>query len=435
MVIKYMIERYNPAEQKKIWSEEEKFKRWLLVELSVLKVLEKNKIVPKNTEKKIRLKAKKKTDRILELEKILKHDVLSFTTSIAEQVGEPARFFHFGLTSSDVVDTAFSLALVESAQLILKELEKLLIELKKLSIKYKYLPTIGRTHGVHAEPTSFGLKNIDFYKEIKRHQTRFRTVIEEIRYGKLSGAVGVYGILPPKIEKEALKNLNLKVETVSTQILPRDRHARFFSAIAEIGNSIERIALEIRHLQRTEVRELEESFGVGQKGSSAMPHKKNPIASENLTGCARILRGYALSAFENVALWHERDISHSSVERIIAPDATALLHYMIERMTGVLKDLKVNSKKIEANLELTHGMSASGKILLALIEKGLSREDAYSIVQGAALTAWEKNSSFLDELKQRQEYLSKKDLGKWTVTRTSLKYVNEIYKRAFSNKT
>jgi len=379
-----MIDRYSRPEMAKLWNDQNRFQKWLDVELAVLKVLGEKKIVPANAAGKIRAKAKIKVSRILELEETLKHDVIAFTHSISEQVGDVGRFFHYGLTSSDVVDTALSLLLKESLENILAafgDLDRVLVQQAK---RYRSLPCMGRTHGIHAEPTSFGLKFLGWVAEFRRQRVRLERALDGISVGKLSGAVGAYGALTPEIEIKALGILGLRAESVATQVLPRDRHAEVFCTLAEIGASIERVSVELRHLQRTEVRELEEEFSAGQKGSSAMPHKKNPISAENLTGCARLLRGYAVSALENVALWHERDISHSSVERVIAPDATILTHYMIVRLTGVLRKVHVRKENVLRNLDQTHGIYFSGHVLLKLVEKGLSRENAYAIVQKRA---------------------------------------------------
>lgn len=431
-----MIPRYTRAAMGALWSDKNRFARWLDVELAVLEVLGRNKVVPRGAAKEIRLKARINVDRILELEQTLRHDVIAFTTSISEQVGPVGRFFHYGLTSSDVVDTGLALLLKEALERIAEDLEALDRVLVRLALEHRELPCIGRTHGVHAEPTSFGLKFLGWVTEFRRQQQRLSRAIEQISYGKLSGAVGSYGALSPEVEKAALDLLRLKPEAVATQVLPRDRHAEVFCVLAEIGASVERVAVELRHLQRTEVHEVEEEFGAGQKGSSAMPHKKNPISAENLTGCARLLRGYAVSALENVALWHERDISHSSVERVIAPDATILLDYMLSRLTGLLEKIQVRKPAVQFNLDRTKGIYFSGHVLLRLVEAGLSREDGYKIVQRCAHTAWEKGRWFGDELMKEaaiKERFTAQELEQVLDVKNYLKHVDTIYGRVLGN--
>lgn len=427
-----MIERYTRAPMGALWSDKNRFKHWLDVELAVLEVLGADGIVPRSAARQIRERAKINVDRILELEETLRHDVIAFTTSISEQVGDVGRYFHYGLTSSDVVDTALSMLLRNALVTIRADLDELDGVLVKLANRYKVLPAMGRTHGVHAEPTSFGLKFLGWIAEFRRGAERLDRAIEAISFGKLSGAVGSYGALAPDVERRALAKLGLRVEPVSTQVLPRDRHAEVFCVIAQIGASIERAAVELRHLQRTEVHEVEEEFAQGQKGSSAMPHKKNPISAENLTGCARLLRGYAVAALENVALWHERDISHSSVERVIAPDATILLDYMIHRLIKIFKGLNVMKDNVKDNLDKTKGIYFSGHVLLRMVEKGLSREDSYRIVQKAAHSAWASRRWFGDELMKAQEVRSrfnKRELGQILDVKNYLKHVDTIYGR------
>lgn len=433
-----MIERYTRAPMKQLWSEKNRFTQWLEVELAVLEVLGQDGIVPRGAARKIRTSAKINVERILELEKTTKHDVIAFTTSISEQVGEVGRYFHYGLTSSDVVDTALSMLLRQALNTIQEDLAELDEVLVKLAQRYRDLPTIGRTHGVHAEPTSFGLKFLGWLAEFRRQSDRLQHAISTMSYAKLSGAVGSYGALTPEVERRALDRLKLKVEPVATQIVPRDRHAEVFCVLAEIGSSIERVAVDLRHLQRTEVHELEEEFGIGQKGSSAMPHKKNPISAENLAGCSRLLRGYAVAALENVALWHERDISHSAVERVIAPDATILVDYMINRLVGVLKGLNVHKHNVRANLDKTKGIYFSGHVLLRLVEKGLSREEAYRIVQKAAHSAWERRRWFGDELMKEPEiknHFTKRELSAVLDVKNYLRHVDTIYGRVLGPST
>ncbi|MEW6056305.1 MAG: adenylosuccinate lyase [Bdellovibrionota bacterium] len=427
-----MIERYTRPAMSILWSDKNRFQTWLNVELAVLEVLGQQRIVPRNTARDIRAKAKINVTRIAELERSLRHDVIAFTTSISEQVGPVGRYFHYGLTSSDVVDTALSLLMRQALEQIGEGLERLDISLVRLSKKYRSTASIGRTHGVHAEPTSFGLKFLGWVSEFRRQKMRLDDAIGTLGYGKLSGAVGCYGVLSPEVELKALKRLELMPETVATQVIPRDRHAHVFSILAGIGSSIERVAVELRHLQRTEVREVEEGFGKEQKGSSAMPHKKNPISAENLTGCARLLRAYASAALENVALWHERDISHSSVERVIAPDATILLDYMIHRLIDLLGGIKVLKDNVQKNLDLSQGVYFSGHVLLKLVEKGISREDGYRIVQKAAHSAWDNKRWFGDELLKDQlvkEKFSQRELSNILNVKNYLKHVDTLYGR------
>ena len=376
-----MIERYSRERLKKIWSDHNKYSLWLKIELAAAEGMEKFKIIPKGISKQVRSKAKIKVKRIIEIEKKVKHDVIAFLTSINEQTGKSGKFLHKGMTSSDVLDTCFNLQLKESGQIILEDLNILLKEIKKQAIKHKFTLCIGRSHGIHAEPTTFGLKLLSFYQEFLRNKKRLITAIDEISTCAISGAVGTFANVDPRVEKFVARKLNLKIEPISTQIIPRDRHAQFFSTLAIIASSIERIAVEIRHLQRTEVLEVEEFFEKNQKGSSAMPHKKNPILSENLTGLARIIRSSVIPALENVALWHERDISHSSVERNIGPDSTITLDFALARLSNLIKNLNIYPKKMKKNLELTNGLFFSQRVMLELTDAGLSREKAYSIVQ------------------------------------------------------
>ncbi len=429
-----MIPRYSRSRMQKHWSEEAKFHSWLLVECSVLEILEKNKILPKGISALISRKARIDVQQIAKIEAKVKHDVIAFSTSIAKQFGTKGRFFHYGLTSSDVVDTSFSLLLRDALLLIKTELENTCTILSKLSKRYQNLPAIGRTHGVHAEPSIFGLKFLSWYCEAKRRLSEIDQAIKTISYGKISGAVGVYGILTPLIEKEALQILHLKAEPVSTQIIPRDRHLTVMTGLMNVGNLIDRIAVEFRHLQRTEVGEIEERFSEGQKGSSAMPHKKNPITAENLSGCARILRGYLFSVTENAALWHERDISHSSVERVCFPDAFILLDYMIDRMNGFLSGITVNEKNVTKNLNHTQGVYFSGAVLNKLVEKGMNREQAYALIQAIALRSLKEETSFQVKLtanKQAMKFLSKSEIDSVFNLKNRLKNTEQIYQRVF----
>lgn len=432
-----MIARYTRPEMGQLWNDENRFQTWLEVELAVLKALGDAGVIPHQAATQIRKRTKINVRRILELEKTLRHDVISFTTSVSEQVGSVGRYFHYGLTSSDVVDTAFAILLKQALVVIRKDLDRLDKELVRLALTYRDLPCIGRTHGVHAEPTSFGLKFLGWVAEFRRQAVRLDAAIETISHGKLSGAVGSYGALSPEIERKALDALGLEPEPIATQVLPRDRHAEVFCTLAEIGASIERAAVELRHLQRTEVHEVEEEFGKGQKGSSAMPHKKNPISAENLSGGARLLRGYAVAALENVALWHERDISHSSVERVIGPDATTLADYMISRLADILGGLRVLEPNVKANLDKTKGIYFSGHMLLRMVEKGMSRENAYRIVQRAAHSAWAEGRWFGDELMKEPDirrHFSRAEIDRVLDVKNYLKHVDTIYGRVLGKK-
>lgn len=406
-----MIARYSRPEMTAIWSEEAKFMRWLEVELAVAGVQVREGLLPKREGQELiregkRLQANSFRGRrgaqsvaaITTLEVELRHDVLAFTTFCAQKIGKTGRYFHFGLTSTDVVDTAMALGLQESGGILMKTLEDVIAELKKLALKHRGLVSIGRTHGMHAEPSVFGLKFLGFYEEMGRNRDRLKGALERNRYGKLSGAVGANIHFSPETEGKVLKSLKLLREPVSTQTLPRDRIAELFLVIGMIGASIERIATEIRHLSRSEVGELREGFSRLQKGSSAMPHKRNPIASENLTGCARLLRSYVIPALEDVALWHERDISHSSVERVIVPDAFILADYALDRLSKTLAGLAVNKERILGNLRESGGVPLSGHVLLSLVKAGARREDAYRWVQRASHLALDGKGKFLDLL-------------------------------------
>ena len=393
-----MIERYSREEIKKIWQDQNRYKIWLEIELAATQAMEKFKIIPKGVYKKVKSKSKIDVNKILKIEGKVRHDVIAFLSSIMERSGKEGRFLHKGMTSSDVLDTCFNLQLKQSGKIILKGMEDLLKSIKKQSIKHKFTLCIGRSHGIHAEPTTFGLKLLTFYAEFSRNKKRLQQAIDEISTCAISGAVGTFANIDPRIEKYVAKKLKLKIEPISTQIIPRDRHAYFFSILGIIASSIERFAVEIRNLQRTEVAEVYEFFNKKQMGSSAMPHKKNPVLSENLTGLARLIRATVIPAMENVALWHERDISHSSVERNIGPDATVTLDFAISRMNEIVKSMKVNKYNMKKNLDLTKGLFFSQRVLLHLTEKGLKREVAYRIVQKCALRALDKDISFYDSL-------------------------------------
>ncbi len=394
-----MIARYSLPEIEKIWTDEERFSIWLEIEVAASEANNQLGIVPDEALKTIKEKADFETKRILEIEEEVKHDVIAFLTNVAEYVGPPSRFIHYGLTSSDVLDTALAVQLVRAGKLISSALEALIEILAKRAVEFKNTIMIGRSHGVHAEPITFGLKLAVWYDELIRQRDRLKEAIETIRVGQISGAVGTYDHLDPQVQDYVCLKLGLKSANISTQILQRDRHAHFMSTLALIGATIEKIAVEIRHLQRTEVLEAEEGFTKGQKGSSAMPHKKNPIISEQLTGMARLLRGNAHTAMENVALWHERDISHSSVERIIMPDSTMLLYYMLKKAEGLITNLNVFPDNMMANLQKTNGLFSSQVVLLALTQKGVSREKAYRIVQRNAMKVWKEKENFANLLK------------------------------------
>ncbi len=393
-----MIERYSREEIKKIWQDQNRYKIWLEIELAAAQAMEKFKIIPKGVYKKVKSKSKIDVNKILKIEGKVRHDVIAFLSSIMERSGKEGRFLHKGMTSSDVLDTCFNLQLKQSGEIILKGIEDLLSSIKKQSVKHKFTLCIGRSHGIHAEPTTFGLKLLTFYAEFSRNKKRLQQAIDEISTCAISGAVGTFANIDPRIEKYVAKKLKLRIEPISTQIIPRDRHAYFFSILGIIASSIERFAVEIRNLQRTEVAEVYEFFNKKQMGSSAMPHKKNPVLSENLTGLARLIRATVIPAMENVALWHERDISHSSVERNIGPDATVTLDFAISRMNEIVKSMKVNKYNMKKNLDLTKGLFFSQRVLLHLTEKGLKREVAYRIVQKCALRALDKDISFYDSL-------------------------------------
>ena len=407
-----MIERYSRKEIKNIWEDQNKYSIWLNIELAAAEAMEKLKIIPKGVSKKVKSKAKINVKRILQIEDKVKHDVIAFLTSITEKVGKEARYLHKGMTSSDVLDTCFNLQLKQSGEILLTDIDQLLASIKKQAKKHKYTLCIGRSHGIHAEPTTFGLKMLTFYQEFLRNKRRLNNSIKEISPCAISGAVGTFANVDPAVEKYVAKKLKLNIEPISTQIIPRDRHAQFFSTLAIIASSIERFATEIRHLQRTEVLEVEEFFGKKQKGSSAMPHKKNPILSENLTGLARLIRSSVMPALENVSLWHERDISHSAVERNIGPDTTIALDFALARLSNVVKNLNIYPKKMLKNLNITNGIFFSQRVLLELTEVGFTREEAYKLVQKNAMKSWKENSSFLSNILSEKKITNKIPVNK-----------------------
>lgn len=433
-----MIPRYTRTEMAKIWEPENKYKIWLEIEIKACEAFNKLGIVPDYALKKIKEKAKFDIKRIDEIEKKVKHDVIAFLTCVGEYIGEESRYLHFGMTSSDVLDTAFALQLKQAGNLLLEDITQLMAVLKNKAFEYKNTPIIGRSHGVHAEPTTFGLKMAIFYEEMKRNRERLVNAIENISYGQISGAVGNFANINPFVEEYVCSALGLKPEPISTQIIQRDRHAQFFSTLAIIASTIEQLATEIRHLQRTEVREAEEYFTEGQKGSSAMPHKRNPIISENLTGLARIVRSYVIPALENIALWHERDISHSSVERIIGPDATIALDYMLYRATELVKNLIVYPENMQKNLDITGGLIYSQRLLLMLADSGISREEAYELVQKNAMKAWKENLNFKELIKNDKKikkYLTDEDIERAFDISYYTKNVDYIFSRVFNNET
>ncbi len=430
-----MIPRYSLPEMSAIWDSENRYKIWLEIELLALEAWAKLGKVPQDIVRTVRARAKLNKDRIDVLEKELKHDVIAFLTSVAEFVGPDARFLHKGMTSSDVLDTCLGLQLHQASQLLLKDIDRLLSVLKLRAHDFKDTLQMGRSHGIHAEPITFGLKLALWYEEMKRNKQRLIEADKQVAVGKISGAVGTFAYIEPQVEEYVCHKLGLTPDPVSTQIIQRDRHAHYFTTLAVIGSSLDKITTEIRHLQRTEVLEAEEYFSAGQKGSSAMPHKRNPVLSENVSGLSRLLRGYAVSALENVSLWHERDISHSSVERIIGPDATVTLDFMLNRVAGMIEKLVVYPQNMQKNLDKMRGLFFSQGILLALTEKGIPREDAYRMVQRNAMKVWEQGVDFLETLKQDADlvrHLPVKDLEKLFDIKNHTRHVDTIFKRVFS---
>jgi len=427
-----MIERYTREEMGAIWTEENKFKAWLEVEILACEAWAELGDIPKEDVEKIRKHASFDIDRIKEIEEETRHDVVAFTRAVSETLGEEKKWVHYGLTSTDVVDTALSYLLKQANEILLKDIENFIQILKNKAIEHKFTVMMGRTHGVHAEPTTFGLKLALWYEEMKRNLERFKQAAETVRVGKISGAVGTYANIHPFVEKYVCEKLGLQPAPISTQTLQRDRHAHYMSTLALIATSIEKFAVEIRGLQKSETREVEEFFAKGQKGSSAMPHKRNPIGSENMTGMARVIRGYMLTAYENVALWHERDISHSSAERIILPDATIALNYMLNRMGNIIKNLTVYPENMKRNMDRTLGLIYSQRVLLALIDKGLTREEAYDTVQPKAMEAWEQQVPFRELIEKEEritKHLSKEELDDCFDYTYHLQHVDTIFKR------
>jgi adenylosuccinate lyase len=429
-----MIERYSLERMKRIWTEEVKFKKWLEVELLICEAYAQISVIPEDALKEIKEKAKIDVERIKEIEKKTKHDVVAFIESVSEFIGPASRYFHMGVTSSDILDTSFSCLLKEACDIIIDDVQGLMEVLRDKAFEYKDVRVMGRTHGMHAEPTTFGLKLASFYDEMRRNLERLRLVRERISYGKISGAVGTYAHVPPFVEEYVLGRLGLKAVPISSQVVPRDYYAELFTTLAILGSTIERMALEVRHLQRTEIGEVEEFFEVGQRGSSAMPHKRNPIASENLCGLSRLLRSYVVAALENIPLWHERDISHSSVERVIAPDATILVDYMLNRVKNLYKDLVVYPDNMSLNMEKTKGLYHSESILIALMRKGVDRGTAYSATQRIAMSCFENKLDFREEVKKDEEirrYLTPEEIDEALSEGKYLRYVDTIFKRVF----
>ena len=429
-----MIKRYSRKELTDIWSEENKYRIWLEVEIASAQAMEKLGQIPKGVSAAVRKKAKINVKRIHQIESKVKHDVIAFLTSVTEKVGIKARYLHQGMTSSDILDTSFNIQLVQSGKILIQDIDQILKVLKRQAKKHKYTPCIGRSHGIHAEPITFGLKLASFYEEFKRNKKRLLNAIDEISTCAISGAVGTFANVNPKVESHVAKKLGLKVEPISTQIIPRDRHAFYFSTLGIIAGSIERVALEIRHLQRSEVYELQEFFSKDQKGSSAMPHKKNPILSENLTGLSRIVRSAVIPSLENIALWHERDISHSSVERSIGPDANITLDFALVRLKNILDKMIVYPKKMIENLNLTRGVIFSQEVMIELTKSGLSREQSYKIVQKNAKRCFAEKLDLLSLLSTDKFIISKispKKLKSIFNYSSHFKNINLIFRRVF----
>jgi len=401
-----MIDRYSLPEIANIWSDKNRFSIWLKIEILATEALSEAGIVPKKSLETIKEKANFEVSRILEIEEEVKHDVIAFLSNVAEYVGDDARYIHYGMTSSDILDTALAIQMVQAGEILKNTLDELISVVKNRALETKDMVMVGRSHGVHAEPITFGFKLALWYDELRRQMDRLNQAIDTVRVGQISGAVGTFDHLDPSIQDYVCEKLGLTSANISSQILQRDRHAHYMSTISLIGGTLEKISIEIRHLQRTEVLEASEYFSKGQKGSSAMPHKKNPIVSERISGLARLLRGNAMVAMENMALWHERDISHSSVERVILPDSTITLYYMLKKSVDLVKNLELYPKKMEENLNLTHGLIFSQAVLLALTKKGISREDSYKLVQRNAMKVWDENISFYDALKGDEEFNS-----------------------------
>lgn len=429
-----MIERYTLPEMGEIWSQQNKFQKWLDVEIAVCEVHAEDGVIPQDALEQIKSKAAFTVERINEIEKTTDHDVIAFTTNLAENIGEAARFVHFGLTSSDIVDTANALLLKESCQVLLKKTDELLEVLKRRAFEFKETPQIGRTHGIHAEPTSFGLVWALWYSEMKRNRQRLETAKERVAVGKISGAVGAFAHLSPEVEERVCTKLGIKAADVSTQVIQRDRYAEYLCTLAIIASTLEKIALQVRHWQRTEVSEAQEFFKTGQKGSSAMPHKRNPILSERICGMARTVRANAIVGLENVALWHERDISHSSAERIVLPDSSAALDYILAKATSLLDTLIVHPENMLKNLNMTRGLVFSGQLLLVLTQKGVSREDAYSWTQRNAMRVWDEGGEYKALVMKDADIssrLSPEEIARVFDLKHYLRNVDKVFSRVF----
>ena len=432
-----MIARYTRTELGRIWSEENRFRTWLKVEIAATETLAEAKIVPKQAARAIRELADFRLDRIREIEAEVRHDVIAFTTAVAEFVGPESRWFHYGLTSNDVVDTAQALLIQEASAIIAADLRELADVLKRRAFEFKDTPMIGRTHGIHAEPITFGFKLANWYSETQRNIERFDRAMEDMRVGKFSGAVGTFAHLTPQLEEKMCARLGLKPAAISSQVIQRDRHANYLATLAVIACTLDKFATEIRHLQRTEVREVEEYFSEKQKGSSAMPHKRNPVTCEQISGLARVVRSNAQAGFENVALWHERDISHSSVERVILPDSTTLVDYMLAKTTNLLNTMFVYPERMKANLESTGGLVFSGQLLLDLVEQGVSREDAYRLVQSHAMRAWKEGLVFRELINQDRNITGRVPgtaIQRAFDLRRQLRNIDAIFARVFGAK-
>jgi adenylosuccinate lyase len=435
-----LIARYTRSEMGRVWSEENKFQKWLDVELAATETLAEAGIVPREAAAKLRERARIDVARINEIEAKVRHDVIAFTIVVQESIGDPeaARWLHYGLTSNDVVDTAQALLIREASQIIEKDILRFGEILERRAWEFKDTPEIGRTHGIHAEPITFGLKIANWFAENRRDSARFEIAAREMAVGKISGAVGTCTHLGPEIEQKICARLHLTTAPITSQVIERDRHAQYLSTLAIVAASLERVALEIRHLQRTEVREVEEPFGGEQRGSSAMPHKRNPVSSEQVCGLARLVRANSLASMENVALWHERDISHSSVERVILPDSTILVDYMLHRMSEIVGNMKVFPERMRRNLDATHGLVFSGQVLQDLVEHGAPREDAYKWVQGHAMTAWESETSFKDRVSADanvKKFLDEKALAHTFDLQRQLRAVDTLFARVFGKKS
>ncbi len=430
-----MIERYTRPEIKEIWTDEGKYRRWLQVEIVVCEVQAERGLIPRDAYEAIASRASFDIARIDEIEREVRHDVIAFLTAVGEQIGPESRWVHFGMTSSDVIDTGMALQIRDVGRLLVAGVDRLCAVLRARALEFRNTPCVGRTHGVHAEPMTFGLKLLVFYAEMCRNRERLKSALAEAAVGKISGAVGTFAHLPPDLEEEVCSRLGIGFESAATQIVQRDRHAAFIGVLALIASSLEKFSVEFRHLARTEVREVEEEFGAGQKGSSAMPHKRNPWRFENVTGLARVMRGYAVAALENEALWHERDISNSSVERMIFPDGTATLDFMLNRLAGLVETLVVNEDRMRANLDLTRGLAFSGTLLLELTEKGLSREAAYALVQKHAMDTWDKGGEYRDRVLADSaitEMLSKEEIDRAFSLEQSLRHIDAIFERTLA---